>query len=95
MKKKTTVLLIALFIAAHVFAISAQEKIKQDKGEIRLSTELVQIDVLVTNKSNKPVGGLTREDFELYDNSKPQHIANFAYEETRNRRVEETAGENP
>jgi VWFA-related protein len=94
MKKTTTVSLIAWFIAAQVLAISAQEKITQDKGEIRLSTELVQIDVLVTNKSNKPVGGLTREDFELYDNSKPQHIANFAYEETRTRRVEETAGEN-
>lgn len=95
MKKKTTVSLITWFIAAQVLAISAQEKIKQDKGEIRLSTELVQIDVLVTNKSNKPVRGLTREDFELYDNSKPQHIANFAYEETKTRRVEETAGENP
>jgi VWFA-related protein len=93
-KNKVAVSLIALFIAAHVLVVGAQEKSKQDKGEIRLSTELVQIDVLVTDKSKKPVGGLTREDFELYDNNKPQHISNFAYEETKARRVEETASEN-
>lgn len=93
-RNKITASLIALFIAMHVLAVGAQEKSKQDKGEIRLSTELVQIDVLVTDKSKKPVGGLTREDFELYDNNRPQHIANFAYEETKTRRVGDTASEN-
>jgi len=90
MKKKITVSLIALFIAAHVVAAGAQEK---SKGEIRLSTELVQIDVLVTDKSNKPVSGLTRGDFELLDNNKPQHIANFAYEETKSRRIEDAGAD--
>ena len=94
MKKKIAVSLMALFIAAGVLTVGAQEKSKQDKGEIRLSTELVQIDVLVTDKSKKPVGGLAREDFELYDNNKLQHIANFAYEVTKTRRVEDTANEN-
>jgi len=88
------VLLIAMFVASHVLAVGAQEKSKQDKGGIRLSTELVQIDVLVTDKNKKPVPGLVQGDFELYDNTKPQHIANFAYEETRTRRIEETANEN-
>jgi VWFA-related protein len=64
-----------------------QEKKKQEPGEIKLSTELVQIDVLVADKNNKPVAGLKREDFELYDNNKPQHINNFSYEETDKRRV--------
>ena len=59
-----------------------QDKKKQDQGAIKLSTELVQIDVLVTGKDNKPIGGLKREDFELYDNSKPQQITTFSYEQT-------------
>jgi VWFA-related protein len=92
---KIAVFLIALLIAAPVLAAGAQDKGKQDKGgEIRLSTELVQIDVLVTDKSKKPVSGLTREDFELYDNNKPQHITNFAYEETKARHIEDAAAEN-
>ena len=66
---------------------AAQEKKKQDQGEIKLSTELVQIDVLVTGRNNKPVGGLKQEDFELYDNNKAQHVTNFSFEETDKRRV--------
>ncbi len=67
--------------------VAPQDKKKQDQGEIKLSTELVQIDVLVTGKDNKPVGGLKREDFELYDNNKAQQITNFSYEETDKLRV--------
>ncbi|HXU39115.1 MAG TPA: VWA domain-containing protein [Blastocatellia bacterium] len=93
MKKKIAVSLVLLFAAQLVLTGGAQEKSAQDKGEIRLSTELVQIDVLVTDKSNKPVSGLTREDFELLDNNKPQHISNFAYEETKSRRIEDAATE--
>ena len=63
------VLLIAMFVASHVLAVGAQEKSRQDKGEIRLSTELVQIDVLVTDQNKKPVPGLVQGDFELYDNT--------------------------
>jgi VWFA-related protein len=91
-------LLIALLIAMQAPAVhanrtaalpgaAAQEKKKQEQGEIKLSTELVQIDVLVTGKDNKPVAGLKREDFELQDNNKPQHITNFSYEETAKQRV--------
>jgi len=67
--------------------VTAQDKKKQDQGEIKLSTELVQIDVLVTGKNNKPIAGLKREDFELFDNNKTQQITNFSYEETGKRRI--------
>jgi Ca-activated chloride channel family protein len=40
----------------------------------------VRVDVLVTN-GNKPVGGLTRDDFELLDNGVPQAIENVTIEE--------------
>lgn len=81
MKKTMSLLLVATLVGIQAVAVAGQDKAKQDQGNVRLSTELVQIDVLVTDKNNKPVGGLTREDFELYDNNKPQHITNFSYEQ--------------
>lgn len=93
-KNRISTLLIALSMilqlpagAAAVLGAAPQDKKKQDQGEIKLSTELVQTDVLVTGKNKKPVAGLKREDFELYDNNKPQQITNFSYEETGKRRV--------
>jgi VWFA-related protein len=72
-------------------SVAAQKK--TDQGEVKLSTELVQIDVLVTDKNNRPVSGLKREDFELYDNNKTQQITNFSFEEigkptTANQQIE-------
>ena len=55
----------------------SQEKKNPNDDTIKLRGELVQIDVLVTDKNNKPVGGLKREEFELYDNDKPVTITNF------------------
>jgi len=86
-KNNISCLLIVLWIAIPVFAVRQQDKKKPDQGEIKLKTELVQIDVLVSDQGNKPVGGLKREDFELYDNNKPQHITNFSFEETRSRQI--------
>jgi VWFA-related protein len=66
----------------------AQEK-KNDGSDnvVRISAQLVQIDVIVTDKAGKAVAGLKREDFELYDNNKLQDISHFAYETTRARSV--------
>ncbi len=91
--KETPLLLIAMLIGAQVLALGAQDKKKQEQGNIKLSTELVQIDVLVTDKNNKPVGGLTRDAFELYDNDKLQHITNFSYEEIKAKPAGDNAGE--
>jgi len=50
---------------------------KPEETVIRLETELVQIDMVVTDKDGKPVGGLRREDFELYEDGKRQTITHF------------------
>ncbi len=44
---------------------------------IRVSTHLVLVDVVVTNKQGKPVAGLHPEDFVVEENGKVQKIANF------------------
>ncbi|HJQ24720.1 MAG TPA: VWA domain-containing protein, partial [Blastocatellia bacterium] len=44
---------------------------------VRISTELVQIDVVVTDKQGRVVKGLTKDDFELYENGKKQLVSFF------------------
>src|SRR6185436_18307003 len=41
---------------------------------IRISTELVQTDVVVTDKNDRIISDLKLEDFELYDNGKKQDL---------------------
>ena len=75
-----------------------QEK-KKDDGKpsgqdvVKLKADLVQIDVVVTDRNHKPVSGLKREDFELSDGNKPQLITHFSFEQSTNtslRIVEDT-----
>lgn len=44
---------------------------------IRAGTELVIVDVVVEDRSGHPIHGLTRDDFVLTEQSKPQTIRNF------------------
>lgn len=45
---------------------------------IQTTTRLVQISVVATNKKGEPITGLTKEDFKVLDDSKPQEIAFFS-----------------
>src|SRR5689334_15167 len=44
---------------------------------IRVSTHLVLVDVVVSDKQGKPIAGLHPEDFELQENGKAQKISTF------------------
>jgi len=50
-----------------------------DDQPVRISTELVQIDVVVTDKSGRVVKGLTKDDFELFENGKKQLVSFFEF----------------
>lgn len=47
---------------------------------IRVETDLVTVNVAVTNKQGKPVKNLRQEQFEIFDNKTKQQIAYFSTE---------------
>jgi VWFA-related protein len=52
--------------------------------EIAVETQLVRIDVVVTDDSGRPTAGLTREDFVVFEDGEPQRITQFeVFEEGR------------
>ena len=50
---------------------------------VRVTTNLVQVDVVVTDKEGKQVTNLGPEDFEIFENKEKQKITNFSYVSTR------------
>lgn len=91
----TLVVLAAVIISSTPTATLPQDRKKPDQGPVKLNAELVQIDALVTDKAGKPVSGLKREDFELYDNNKLQPITHFAFEVSRSRPVQDSPSPQP
>lgn len=66
----------------------------QDTGNtFRLRVNLVQVHVIVRGNSGKPVEGLHKEDFQLYDNGKLQSIRTFAVETAQSRKERTEAAE--
>jgi VWFA-related protein len=46
---------------------------------VRISTNLIQIDVSATDKNGKPVTDLRQDEIEIYENGKKQKITNFSF----------------
>lgn len=81
MRKEIPLILTAL-VSLLPFAAIAQEKKPAQKpaeqdGVVRITTELVQTDVMVFDKDGKFVDGLQPEQFQLVVDGKPQQIAFF------------------
>jgi VWFA-related protein len=50
-----------------------------DDDVVRISTNLIQVDAVVTDKNGKQVIDLKAEDFEILQNGSKQEITNFSY----------------
>jgi VWFA-related protein len=72
--RKLIVLLLASLAALPSFA---DEKQKQTFFSETIEVRVVNVDVVVTDKNGKPVTGLSKDDFQLFENGKPQPITNF------------------
>ncbi|MFL6255844.1 MAG: VWA domain-containing protein [Pyrinomonadaceae bacterium] len=61
-------------------AAQTQTQAEQDDDEVvRITTNLVQVDAVVTDRDGRQVTNLTAEDFEILENGKPRQVTNFSY----------------
>jgi VWFA-related protein len=52
---------------------------ESDEDVVRITSNLVQFDAVVTDKQGRPVTDLRPEDFEVYVGGRKQEITNFSY----------------
>jgi VWFA-related protein len=84
-KKKNSLLICALLItilcAPCSFALAQNSQartVPEQDSPIRLRSELVEIRAVVTDKQGNPIKNLRKEDFEIFENAKPQEISFFS-----------------
>src|SRR6478672_4291921 len=66
---------------------SSAQQTAAPEGVIRINVNLVQVDAIVTDAKGKPVTDLTADDFEVFQDGKPQKITNFAFIDVKDSRV--------
>src|SRR5215510_7534413 len=75
--RKTPLILALALLSFQISSSQTPQKPDQEvvpDDVIRITTQLVQTDVVVTDKTDKPIRDLNLEDFELYDNGKKQPL---------------------
>jgi len=64
----------ALLASLVAFSVAAQPQ--RSYGET-LEIRVINVDAVVTDRSGKPVTGLSKDDFELFENGKRKEVSNF------------------
>src|SRR5215217_6913344 len=53
---------------------------KPPEGDVvRITTNLVQVDAVITDKSGKPITDFKAEELQLFENDRAQKITHFSY----------------
>ena len=73
------ILAFLLCTAAGGFAQEASPTPPAADDVVKISTNLIQLDVTVTDRSGKAVSDLKPGDFEIYENGEKQDISNFLF----------------
>jgi len=76
---RSALTLTALATLAAAESLPAQQQAPVTRAEV------VQLDVIVTDADGKPVRGLTRDDFAVFEDGKEQRLTNFVVVEGRRR----------
>src|SRR5437763_8933072 len=77
MQKFWLVLAVVLLCAAAAF--SQQRTPTPDNDVVKISTNLIQVDVTVTDSKGNPVSDLKPDEIEIYENGKRQDVTNFSF----------------
>ena len=77
---------LVLAFSISIYSQTPQPTATPDGGEdadvVRITTSLVQLDAIVTDKKGNPVTNLKSSDFEIYQDGKRQKLANFSFIQT-------------
>jgi VWFA-related protein len=80
MKTRTLVsFVLAISLLTPIAAQQQQQPPKQQGDVVRTTTNLVNIDVVVTDKAGKQVTDLKQEDFEVSEDGKKRQVTHFSY----------------
>src|ERR1039458_6593326 len=60
--------------------IAAQPYIPQESNAIRIKATMVDVTVVVRDAKGQPISGLTKDDFQIFDQGKQQKISLFTAE---------------
>ena len=72
--------LLAVVLSVLVWSVSFGQGQKPAEGDVvRITTNLVQVDAVITDKSGKPVTDLKSEELQLFENNRSQKITHFSY----------------
>lgn len=70
------IFLVAVLLQAPQFGIAQQQPVVETGQVLRVNVNLVQVDAQVLQKkTGRPVGSLSKEDFQLFEDGVPQKIA--------------------
>jgi VWFA-related protein len=67
-----------------------QEEQTSDDDVVRITTNLVQVDAVITDKSGKLVTDIRPEEVEILEDGRPQKITNFSFVSTESGTVTQT-----
>ena len=56
-----------------------KNEVVQSDSVLRTNTRLVVTDVVATDSNGKPVTNLSADDFKVFENGRPQRVANFSF----------------
>lgn len=80
MKKTSAIWTLILLFTTTIFTQTPTETPPPLEDEVvKITTNLIQIDVTVTDDDGKVITDLKPEDFEIYENGKKQEITNFSF----------------
>ena len=73
-------LTLALLLPAAAQQPARPQDEPRDREEVvRITSNLVQVDAVVTDRKGQPVADLRPEEFQIYEDGRPQKITNFSF----------------
>jgi hypothetical protein len=83
MKKLVSLLILCSLVFSMLVPVLAQQPVQPAPDDVvRISTNLVQVDALVTDKDGNPIKDLRVGDFEVLQDGKPQKVVSVTYVDT-------------